>query len=97
MIIFAIAAALSSSAGYSSMTPDEQQVMGANMEYATGDTRKIVRSADTYNHPSIKPKKKIALRIIPQTKPVALADARGNGLANIIARVKRENGIKTKS
>lgn len=105
MIILAIAAVLSSSAPHAKLTRDEsQQVMGANSgdiyspeyAYVTGDTRKIVRSADTYNHRSIKPKKKIAVRIIPQAKPVAIA-AKDNGLSQIIARVKRENGIKAKS
>jgi hypothetical protein len=89
MIIFAIAAALSSSASYSTLTPDEQQVVGANREYEVGDTRHFVRSEDTYNHKSIKPKKKFKrlVTLVPQT----------NGLDRIIARVKRENGIKTKS
>jgi len=105
MIILTIAAALSSMAPLA----DRQQVMGANSgdiysaEYdnVTGGTRCIrlsecgtsVRSADTYKHVSIKPKKKLQLRLIP----LAAASQKTNGLDAIIARVKREHNIKTKS
>lgn len=85
MFIFAVVA-LASASSFSIMSPDEQQVMGANMEYATGDTSPIKQDAPRV---TVKPKTK--------SKPIVTLIPRDNGLGQIIARVKRENGIKTKS
>lgn len=96
MFILAIAAALSSTAPHTKASVEDQQVMGANSgdifsmeyEFAAGDSRRFVRSPDTYAHPSIKPKKpKRTVTLVPKANP----------LADIIARIKRENNIKTKS